>query len=311
VNRETSLYLDIIRPLAAVIVLLSHMSYPNLSGQLAFMSAVGVQAVSVFFVLSGFVIAHVSNTGERDARSYFLSRAARIYSVAIPAIILTLVLDYVGSHFDPNTYMLGPVQQVGPGLLLRSITFTGEQWTAHRFPGTNGPYWSLGFEVWYYLAFGVFIFASKKWGLLATALVLLFVGPKVALLFPLWLMGVGLYKLCAPPLAVNRTVGWLLYSVSLVTVSLYQLFPQPRALPFTNVTESDYIWCLAQNYLIGALFCAHILGFVVVSKSFTAVLERSSSAVRWISGATFSIYLMHLPVAFFWPRFCRYQREIR
>lgn len=61
------------------------------------MISTGVQAVDAFFVLSGFVIAHVSAVKERDARTYFISRAARIYSVAIPAIILTSILDAIGS----------------------------------------------------------------------------------------------------------------------------------------------------------------------------------------------------------------------
>jgi peptidoglycan/LPS O-acetylase OafA/YrhL len=97
VNRETSIYLDLIRPLAAFTVLLSHVSYPNLLGQLDAMSGYGVQAVSVFFVLSGFVIAHICESKERDAASYFGSRALRIYSVALPAIVATVCLDFAGS----------------------------------------------------------------------------------------------------------------------------------------------------------------------------------------------------------------------
>ena len=98
-NRATSLYLDLIRPAAAFIVLLSHASFRALTGgQLRVMASTGVQAVDVFFVLSGFVIAHVCAARESNVRSYIVSRAARIYSVAIPALILTAVVDFIGLH---------------------------------------------------------------------------------------------------------------------------------------------------------------------------------------------------------------------
>lgn len=116
-NRSTSHYLDIIRPLAAFVVLLSHASFHNLTdGQLSFMASTGVQAVDAFFVLSGFVVAHVSTVKERDARTYLISRAARIYSVAIPAVILTSILDAVGLTIDPATYA-GPFRPLHPDFL--------------------------------------------------------------------------------------------------------------------------------------------------------------------------------------------------
>ena len=77
-NRCLSLYLDLIRPLAALCVLLSHISLPQISGTLKSFSLAGAQAVNVFFVLSGFVIAHVWATRESNVRDYAIARAARI-----------------------------------------------------------------------------------------------------------------------------------------------------------------------------------------------------------------------------------------
>jgi peptidoglycan/LPS O-acetylase OafA/YrhL len=102
-DRPTSLYVDIVRPAAAIVVLLSHVSFLT-AGQLDFVSSAGVQAVDVFFVLSGFVIAYVSATRERQAGIYFASRATRIYSVAVPAIVLTAALDYVGLRENAAVY---------------------------------------------------------------------------------------------------------------------------------------------------------------------------------------------------------------
>jgi peptidoglycan/LPS O-acetylase OafA/YrhL len=185
-GRSLSLYLDVIRPLAALFVLLSHISQPHISGQLKALSNAGSQAVVVFFVLSGFVIAHVCATREATLRDYAIARAARIYSVALPALLLTLFLDILGQQVQPAAYPPA-YQPFTPSLGIRSILFLGEQWGAHRYPGSNSAYWSLGFEVWYYVAFGAFLFS----GYLAAIAVLLFIGPKVAIMFPCWLLGVA------------------------------------------------------------------------------------------------------------------------
>src|SRR5579875_667998 len=101
-TRETSLYLDATRALAALVVFLVHFSKPQISGGLFWQVApFGGDAVIVFFVMSGFVIAHATARGERSAATYFVNRAARIYSVAVPAIALTLACDFIGRWIDP------------------------------------------------------------------------------------------------------------------------------------------------------------------------------------------------------------------
>ncbi len=296
VDRTTSIYLDVIRPLAAFVVLLSHVSFHNLSGgQLGFMSGVGKQAVDVFFVLSGFVIAHVCTTRERDARNYMISRASRIYSVAIPALILTVIVDGIGIRVNPGVYQ-GAVQDMSPGLLLRSVLFMGEQWNAHRFPGCNGPYWSLGFEVWYYVAFGAYVFAPRRWRWAAVIAVVAFIGPKVAIMFPAWLMGVAVYRVTASQ-TLSQTTGWALLNVPLVLLAAYQMVPHSPLEQFSAVTlDLARIQRTGEDYLIAALFSAHLIGFSTVSATFSPYLERQARRIRWIAGATFSIYLTHLPI---------------
>ena len=81
-----SFYLDGLRFGAAFTVFLAHYSVQRISGGFFWPSfAYGHTAVLVFFVLSGFVIAWVTETRERSLEDYILSRAARLYSVIIPA----------------------------------------------------------------------------------------------------------------------------------------------------------------------------------------------------------------------------------
>jgi peptidoglycan/LPS O-acetylase OafA/YrhL len=295
-DRSTSIYLDVVRPFAAILVLLSHVNDIGLTeGRLVFFDPFGVQAVDMFFVLSGFVIASVCATRERDPRSYFISRAARIYSVAIPALVLGAVADAIGTRNDATIYQAS-YQPLSFGLLTRSIFFIGEMWDKHRFPGSNGAYWSLGFEVWYYIAFGVFLFAPRKWRYIATTLVLLFIGPKVSLLFPLWLMGVFVYRFNEKH-RLSKQMGWAFLIVPLLLAAAYQFFPQQPLQAFINITPTwERFRSAGQDYLIAALFSLHLIGFSAVSDVFSAWLDRHAALIRWISGATFSIYLVHLPI---------------
>jgi peptidoglycan/LPS O-acetylase OafA/YrhL len=295
-NRTTSLYLDSIRVFAACVVFLSHVSFQNISGgQLRFMASTGVEAVDIFFVLSGFVIAYSCSTREQTARNYIISRASRIYSVAIPALILTAILDAIGMIISPQTYT-GAYQPISLGLILRSVLFIGEQWNSHRFPGSDGPYWSLGFEVWYYIAFGVFLFSFQRWRWAATVAVLLFIGPKVALMFPAWLMGVAVYRLTSAN-TLPQSTGWMLLISPLLVLVSYQLIPHSPLQQFTAVTlDFERLKSTGQDYLISALFSAHLIGFSTVSPTFAPLLEWQAQRIRWIAGASFSIYLVHLPI---------------
>lgn len=297
-NRETSLYLDIIRPLAAITVLFSHFGEVT-HGGLASLAGYGTQAVDAFFVLSGFVIAHVAATREDDGQAYLLSRAARIYSVAVPALLITLVLDGIGQHVagpvKPEPYAVY-FQPMSGGLLLQTLTFTGEWWNSHAVPGSDGPYWSLGFEVWYYVAFGAFLFSPPRWRWLTTALVLAFIGPKVAIMFPVWLMGCLAYRICRNNTLSTRT-GWALFLVPVALVIVYQFLPRSQYQAFRPLMlDPERIWGTAQDYALGALFTAHIIGFSVVSSRFAAFFARHARRIRWIAGATFTIYLLHMPI---------------
>ena len=295
-DRSTSLYLDIIRPLAAMVVVLSHVSFSTISGgQLGLFAAAGVQAVDVFFVLSGFVIAYVVASIEKDWRSYAISRITRIYSVAIPAILLTIILDYLGARHSPATYADAD-QGFGAGVIARSLTFLGEMWSAHRFPGCDGPYWSLGFEVWYYVAFGAWAFAARRWRWLAMLAVLAFIGPKVAIMFPIWLMGVAAYHFRAR-YQVAAAAGWVLLLAPIALLAGYERLPHPTLQPFMPLTLApDRLLTVVQDYLIGGLFTLHLIGFTSVADRFAPLLARHARAIRWTAGGTFSLYLVHMPI---------------
>ena len=96
-TRTLSLYLDGLRFGAALTVFVSHYAAGRISGGLFWqVSGYGRIAVLGFFVLSGFVIAWVTETRERSLEDFALSRAARPYSVIIPAFVITAAIDHFG-----------------------------------------------------------------------------------------------------------------------------------------------------------------------------------------------------------------------
>ncbi|MGH7072336.1 MAG: acyltransferase family protein [Acetobacteraceae bacterium] len=104
-TREVSLYLDLLRFLAALTVFLGHVSGSRFTG--GFLWQFGPymgEAVTVFFVLSGFVIGYTTDRREKSAYSYAVARAARIYSVALPALVVTFTLDAIGRSIRPDLY---------------------------------------------------------------------------------------------------------------------------------------------------------------------------------------------------------------
>lgn len=268
----------------------------------------GTPAVDVFFVLSGFVIGYVTQYRETNIKDYFLSRAARIYSVAAPAIMFCYILDKIGATIDFETYR-DASQGYGPGVLARSITFLNETWDVHRFPGTNSPYWSLGFEVVFYVVFATYYFFPGKWRWICSGVVLLIAGPKVAVLFPAWLLGFMTYHLCSQ-IRLSRAFAILLLVLPIMAFSIYISMSIHRQQQFMPLSlEQIRVSSILQDYFICILFCVHLVGFAALAEQWRGALSSTFvRTIRWAAGATFSIYLVHLPVMTFvsalspWPK---------
>ena len=192
-----SFYLDLLRFGAALTVFVSHYAAGRISGGLFWQAGnYSRTAVLAFFVLSGFVIAWVTEAREDRLGDYALSRAARLYSVVVPAFILTALLNCLGSAIDPRLY--APVLSDSTfhavlGYALSAL-FLGESWTLAILPGRNVPFWSLNYEAWYYILFAAAIFLRGRRRNAALAGAALLAGPKILLLFPIWLMGVGAWR---------------------------------------------------------------------------------------------------------------------
>jgi peptidoglycan/LPS O-acetylase OafA/YrhL len=303
-NREVSLYLDVCRFLAAVMVFVSHAANRQISGGFLWqIGGFGEDAVAVFFVLSGFVIGYVTDVRETDARSYAVNRLARLYSVALPALVLTFLLDAAGTALRPEFYSPAYIAYGAgdqPWRAAAGLLFLNEIWNTHTVMGSNGPYWSMGFEVCYYIAFGLAVFGPARWRIPACLLALVIAGPKIASLFPLWLGGVALFHFMKRA-SLPAAMGWLLFlGAPVLFLAVHALFAGSQGHMFAPFAfTAERMQSVLYFTALGALFAAHIAGFGAVSASFARILNRHARVIRAVAGTTFALYLFHMPVMLF------------
>jgi peptidoglycan/LPS O-acetylase OafA/YrhL len=294
-----SLYLDALRFGAAFTVFLSH--FGRVGGGLFWqIQPYGRTAVLVFFVLSGFVIAWVSETRERTLEEYALSRVARLYSVILPALIVTAVLDHIAMAIDPSLYGPEPLPAMlrgGPlnvflGYVL-SLSFLGSSWTLVMPPGSDLPYGTLNYEAWYYILFAVATFLQGRRRIVALAVAALLAGPKVLLFFPLWLMGLSAWRwrnALPRQLGVPTAFGALAALIGFEAVGGQRLFQQ-----------ADSLWLPWQfspyDYIVSALVALIIAGLVNVRLPVPGPAVQR--LIRLLAGTTFGLYLLHFPLLLF------------
>lgn len=276
----------------------------------------GHQAVIVFFALSGFFIhwraASALAQGrpvEFGAQEYWGRRARRILPPYFAALLFTLVLDLIGRTWWPRLYLA----QTGDALLDSNFSHAGYGWEAVvpallaqpnllgiRFGG-NGPLWSIGHEVFYYLLYPAFMVMWQRQRLLAYA-----VGMSAGIVcwflplagwwsgmlaaYPVWLAG----ALTAEVLAVWKvptTCHRWAWAAGLV-LSL-------GALAGVHSVPESWLLSLGLNMLMGM---AAIIAFAWMP--FDLLKLRSCRVLEWLGIRSYSIYIFHFPVLVLLSAWC-------
>ena len=292
-STATSTFLNMLRLGAALIVFFTHCAQFWFPAAYASMARLGHDAVIVFFVLSGFVIAHAT-AKQKDLRSYAVARLSRLYSVVMPALILTLILQTIGTAINPACYQSFSRGSDG---LRYGITafFLQEVWTFSASPPTNSPLWSLGYEFWYYANFGAAVFIRPwRWRIGAVTLLMFLVGPKVLLLMPIWLAGVAAYRvrLWQMPARLARAIFALCVVILPVCFALRE-YPAPIGAPplfFSAAFLSD--WSAGMVVALALFSFESAFGNMPIRASARLGVQRASDC-------TFSLYLYHYPLVLF------------
>jgi len=307
VDSNASVLFDLLRGVAALLVLVSHVrndffvDFGKLIAHRALMAVpytltgAGHQAVVVFFVLSGFFISGSIFQAVERARwswkDYLLRRLVRLWVVLLPTLLLTLLWDRLGLRFGHAPAIYGKFNY-SPGTWLGTAFFT--QTILVPYPGSDSALWSLAYEFWYYLLFPLGYFALRRGtpsAARALCAVLLagiawFVRVPILLSFPIWLAGTLLVVMPPPAFAARTSRRLLMFATPLY---LLCFFAASRNRIF-SMQSADYVLTVAT---VGFLWLLLSLRDRAPAKSLRV------RAARELARFSYSLYALHLPFVIF------------
>ena len=295
---ERQLTLDGIRGLACCAVLASHYLAEVPGGIRAF--SFGAIAVDVFFVLSGFLIGRLILT-RRDAPNFFRTFYIRRLLRTVPSYLIVVVVALALAALLPG--WAGDAGGV-PGWSY--LTFTQNFFFARQLStGLEwlSPTWTLAVEEQFYLfAPAVLVFLPRR--LVIPVAMTVF---AVSLGYRVLMAASGASPLAFLPLLLSRADT--LAAGVIAGVLWFRLAQTKR---FDRVLEVTPLASLLVAFTVGAVASsdlwqstiAHSL-FAVGAAAFILRAAVSPQAVRWLEARwlrfmgdnSYSIYLIHLPVA--------------
>ncbi|NOK14937.1 acyltransferase family protein, partial [Corallococcus exercitus] len=148
----------------------------------------GPASVTLFFILSGFVLAQAylgsASPGPVSRRAFWVARLARIYPVYLLGLVLEAPPFFLAVLRQENGWTLPALQRLlGVGAAVTSLT---QAWIPPAACAWNCPGWSLSAEAFFYLLFPVLAgplvrLGAKGLGWAAVCLI-----ASSALLYGLW-----------------------------------------------------------------------------------------------------------------------------
>src|SRR6187402_917304 len=230
-TKATSVIFDSLRLAAALTVAYYHcflLWFPEMNHFHKIFSELAHFSVIIFFVLSGYLIGYTTTNNNRGLKKYLVARFSRLYSVLIPVLIIMFGIEQLIIFVD-----YASIASITRGMSLPRYIISGlylnEIWFFSAAPALNAPLWSLSFEFWFYILFGLWFFRQKNNWQLTGLLILsiLIAGPKILSMFPIWLFGMLAFKLPKP----NFKYSGVLFGLVAIILTFYVLFQMP-AFPF-------------------------------------------------------------------------------
>lgn len=277
-------------------MLIAHTSGNQITGGFLWqLHGYGQTAVMTFFVLSGYVIGFVAFNKEKTLKEYSISRVSRLYSVIIPALLLTLICNEVGALMIDR-------EQQGPwdfdripeyGRYIVTLFNFQDVWSIGYIPPNNGAFWSISFELFYYLFFAVLLYVrgQKKYAILAA--LFLVSGPTIIILFPLWLLGLLAYWIHREfQRPQNKYSALFIFLASLFAIICSPIYREYFDYALPMVTRDSLIG----DYLDGIFIFINILAAKFMLNIFSFAFFTIERPVRYVANLTFALYLFHMPL---------------
>jgi peptidoglycan/LPS O-acetylase OafA/YrhL len=246
----------------------------------------GHLGVLIFFLVSGFIITHVSM---RETRIEFLiKRTFRLLPTMMVALAILPLLSYLSSRLNLPKVMGNNSTAYLSGLLLLNY-FTGQ-------PQVLTVLWTLHVEIAFYALTFLVINFSRTRPLLATWLMLISVlaGDMAAQVFSHLgpLMWNAMY---VPFLLVGRCIylGWservTIFQATISGLACYGAF----LLVYTNISPGRLLNPGAEPVI------SHIIAILVFLALCTSGIRRVSKPLAFCADISYALYLMHAPLGGF------------
>ncbi|WP_183030166.1 acyltransferase family protein [Altericroceibacterium spongiae] len=304
VTEGQSFWLDVVRGMAAMLVLLAHTRAHFFAGwseglpgvpklilaPFYILTGMGHEAVVLFFVMSGLLVGRRFkpdiDAATVNMRKYTIDRLTRIWIVLIPAVIFSVIAAYILIAIYGYSYS-GTTDRCQPriGDILGTLLFLNEGYLPTIC--SNGPAWSIHSEMHYYLLWPLTVFAVSpstkgrtrilSGTLLVTVIVCLllfdsFDEKNTLILAPIWIAGAFLNRV--PTL---RLPLWVLGGILVATM----------AAPSFGAWKG--LWPLSDC----AIGIAALL-FFARARAATLCPKSAKRVAAWLAGISFSLYLTHI-----------------
>jgi peptidoglycan/LPS O-acetylase OafA/YrhL len=326
--KENIKYLHIVRGFAAFLVVLFHSKWPfwiggsaffarhrfsdlslidKLGVALAMISGNGTAMVIVFFVLSGFMISYSYTKNSWTYKDFLINRALRIYIPYIMSALLAGLALYMAWRLsagfflknfadDYNANVIDAYKNLTIKNFMASLLFYH---TGGNYFGFNNAYWSLLYEMIFYLFFPVILNNSKQVFIISLVLHPLHFFFKFdqqsyfyLYFFTQYLLyfssGVMLFQWLQNPKNLFRTDFFL--SRRVLNISLWGLF-LVGIVGVGLATNRGSV-----SFLFSVLFaCVWIYRLI----RYGTRVEWLTNIFMFLGRISYSLYLIHLPILLF------------
>lgn len=296
----SSVALNLTRVMAAQAVLIGHLwsvlgLLPSL--QPPNMAYVQNVAVTVFFLLSGLLIAYTVEQRSQNPnyrfRNYAVDRFARIYSGLIPALVFIAVIDGFQIKFGSYEHLAGYSLSdfVGNIFMLQDFPYLGKKLGVTSF-GSGRILWTLAIEWWLYMAYGWILLKKHHDGVYWAGLLILAWVPAVNLvagrgngLTAMWLFGVAAFVFLKS--GIFKSIFWthgLALSVILGMLAIIRL----------HLIKEAY------DVLFVLLAASSLLILIQSLDNYPRTISRPlAGSIDFIARYSFTLYLIHLTIVEF------------
>jgi len=288
---ERNLELDALRGIAALMVMFFHFSMGRPECQMGF--KYGVSGVSLFFIISGFVIfKSIENT--ENSNVFLRNRFGRLFPTYWTIVTFTYVLTLLYPHFN-----IGAPPSVGLTNYFGNLTMV--QFYL-GIPDLDGSYWSMIVELtFYFIIYLLILFKKTKYisdvGIPATAAITilfffkeenhtinqLFGYLPIVCQLPLFLAGISFYKIHSSNESKLKNILYLAILFILQLILLHKQYSDNSSF----LTYNEHIVTLIIFYALFSLFVLNKLKFLV------------NKVTLFFGKISFALYLIHQFISYY------------